>query len=214
MPTIHFIDGEKGGVGKSFVARAMIQYALDRNQTFIAVEADRMNPDVANVYKDVCKHAIFTENEKEIGRADRIFELATRKPVIVSLRASYKTLLGEILAANVEIEEKIHDATNELIQIQSEIKADRETNIKLMKALIEGVGKTNSDLFELNSQIQKSISSWKKTRFQGIKKWIIPSVAILSGFSIILIGVIGLNFLETPKSEQSSSKRSQYLSYE
>jgi hypothetical protein len=85
MPTIHFVDGEKGGVGKSFVARAMIQYALDRHLSFIAVEADRMNPDVANVYQDVCKRAVFTENEKEIGRADRIFELATRKSVIVSL---------------------------------------------------------------------------------------------------------------------------------
>ncbi len=32
MATIHLIDGEKGGVGKSFVARTMIQYCLDRNQ--------------------------------------------------------------------------------------------------------------------------------------------------------------------------------------
>jgi hypothetical protein len=85
MPKIHFVDGEKGGVGKSFVTRAMIQYALDRNYPFIAVETDRMNPDVANVYGDVCKYAVFTENEKEIGKADRIFELATRKTVIVSL---------------------------------------------------------------------------------------------------------------------------------
>ncbi len=37
MPTIHLIDGEKGGVGKSFVTRAMIQYGLDRNFPFVAV---------------------------------------------------------------------------------------------------------------------------------------------------------------------------------
>ena len=38
MPTIHFIDGEKGGVGKSFVARTMIQYGLDKNLPLAAVE--------------------------------------------------------------------------------------------------------------------------------------------------------------------------------
>ena len=31
MATIHLIDGEKRGVGKSFVARTMIQYCLDKN---------------------------------------------------------------------------------------------------------------------------------------------------------------------------------------
>ena len=29
MRTVHFIGGEKGGVGKSWVARTMVQYFLD-----------------------------------------------------------------------------------------------------------------------------------------------------------------------------------------
>jgi CO dehydrogenase nickel-insertion accessory protein CooC1 len=41
MTIIHLIDGEKGGVGKSFLARTMIQYGLDRELSFIAVETDR-----------------------------------------------------------------------------------------------------------------------------------------------------------------------------
>lgn len=85
MPTIHLIDGEKGGVGKSFVAKAMIQYALDRELHFTAVETDRSNPDVANTYKEICRRAIFTENEKEAHKADRIFELALNNSLIVSL---------------------------------------------------------------------------------------------------------------------------------
>ncbi|MEL6442148.1 MAG: mobilization protein [Cyanobacteria bacterium J06621_8] len=85
MPVIHLIDGEKGGVGKSFVARTMIQYGLDRNLSFVAVETDRSNPDVAGVYQDVCRFAVFSENEKQADKADRIFELATESPVIVSL---------------------------------------------------------------------------------------------------------------------------------
>ena len=85
MAVIHLIDGEKGGVGKSFVTRTMIQYRLDRNLPFVAVETDRSNPDVNRVYQDICKFAVFSEDEKQADKADRIFEMAIEKPVIVSL---------------------------------------------------------------------------------------------------------------------------------
>ena len=85
MAVIHLIDGEKGGVGKSFVTRTMIQYGLDRNLPFVAVETDRSNPDVNRVYQDICKFAVFSEDEKQADKADRIFEMAIEKPVIVSL---------------------------------------------------------------------------------------------------------------------------------
>ncbi len=85
MATIHLIDGEKGGVGKSFVARTMIQYCLDRDLPMSAVETDRSNPDVAGVYKEICQYAVLTEDEKQAHLADRIFEMAIEKPVIVSL---------------------------------------------------------------------------------------------------------------------------------
>lgn len=85
MPTIHLPTGEKGGVGKTFFTRTMIQYAIDRKFTFTAVETDRSNPDVAGVYKDICKYAIFSEDEKQLDKADSIFEYATEQSVIVSL---------------------------------------------------------------------------------------------------------------------------------
>ncbi len=85
MATIHLIDGEKGGVGKSFVARTMIQYCLDRDLPFIPVETDRSNPDVSRAYKDICQYAVLSEDEKQADKADRIFEMAMDKPVIVSL---------------------------------------------------------------------------------------------------------------------------------
>ncbi|MGL4880828.1 MAG: mobilization protein [Waterburya sp.] len=85
MAIIHLIDGEKGGVGKSFVARTMIQYGLDRDLPFVAVETDRSNPDVASFYPEICKYAVFSEDEKQAQKADEIFEEAMDKPVIVSL---------------------------------------------------------------------------------------------------------------------------------
>ena len=85
MAVIHLVDGEKGGVGKSFVTRAMIQYGIDRELPFVAVETDRSNPDVNRVYKERCQFAVFSEDEKQAGNADRIFEMAMEQPVIVSL---------------------------------------------------------------------------------------------------------------------------------
>jgi anion-transporting ArsA/GET3 family ATPase len=34
MSHLHFIGGEKGGVGKSLVARILAQYFIDRRQSF------------------------------------------------------------------------------------------------------------------------------------------------------------------------------------
>jgi len=48
---IHLIDGEKGGVGKSLFARVLIQYFMDKKYPFLAVDADRSNPDVLEFTK-------------------------------------------------------------------------------------------------------------------------------------------------------------------
>ncbi len=70
---LDFFDGEKGGVGKTFVAKTAIQYHIDNNKDFIVVEADRSNPDVLQVYRQYCKIAFFTENDRQATNADRIF---------------------------------------------------------------------------------------------------------------------------------------------
>jgi cellulose biosynthesis protein BcsQ len=38
---IHFIGGEKGGVGKSMVSRLLAQYFIDRNLPFVGFDTDR-----------------------------------------------------------------------------------------------------------------------------------------------------------------------------
>jgi cellulose biosynthesis protein BcsQ len=40
MAMIHFIGGEKGGVGKSVCARLLSQYLLDRELSFRGFDAD------------------------------------------------------------------------------------------------------------------------------------------------------------------------------
>ncbi|MDO9048516.1 MAG: hypothetical protein Q7U66_12385 [Methylobacter sp.] len=41
MSAIHFIGGEKGGVGKSVVARVLAQYMIDNEIPFIGFDTDR-----------------------------------------------------------------------------------------------------------------------------------------------------------------------------
>lgn len=100
MPTIHLVINDKGGVGKSFFVKTKIQYCLDRGHTFIAVETDRCNPDVAAVYPEVCKFAVFSEDEKQAAKADSIFEYAIEKPVIVSLPAQVDRLVSNWIERN------------------------------------------------------------------------------------------------------------------
>ena len=40
MSKVHFVGGDKGGVGKSVVARLLAQWCIDRQLAFIAVDAD------------------------------------------------------------------------------------------------------------------------------------------------------------------------------
>jgi hypothetical protein len=71
-----------------------------------------------------------------------------------------------------------------------------------MRSLIFGVGKTNNDLDKLNLKIQKSITSLNK--ISVVKKRVTSAVIVLSGFVIVIGSAIGLKFLTTQKTEQSS----------
>ena len=104
MPTIHLIDGEKGGVGKSFVAKTMVQYAQDRELPHTVVETDRSNPDVANIYGDDCKRVPFSENEKQAHKSDKIFDLALSNPLIVSLPSQVHSSLAAWIEKNQLLE--------------------------------------------------------------------------------------------------------------
>jgi hypothetical protein len=84
--TIHIIDGEKGGAGKSFVSKTLIEYCASINHEVLIVDADISNQDIAKIYPNV-KPAFFSDDEKLAKKADEIFDLAFDKSVIVNLPA-------------------------------------------------------------------------------------------------------------------------------
>ena len=55
MSTIHFVGGEKGGVGKSVVARLLCQRFIDRTTPFTALDADGSHGALLRHYADYTK---------------------------------------------------------------------------------------------------------------------------------------------------------------
>jgi len=85
MPRIHFVGGEKGGVGKSVLARLLAQYYIDREQDFSAFDGDLSHGALMRYYADFSQAVDINSSEQ----ADRIAEQAieTNNDVIVDLAA-------------------------------------------------------------------------------------------------------------------------------
>lgn len=106
---LHLIDGEKGGVGKSFVTRTLAQYCDDRAFDYALFDADRSNPDVKRIYKKRCQSAIFSENEKLEEQANPIYNSAVKKRTIVNLPAQISTPFKAWFEDNSLIELAVED---------------------------------------------------------------------------------------------------------
>lgn len=98
MNTIHFIGGEKGGVGKSVFARILSQYFIDNNQDYIGLDADRSHATLTRSYKEFTKAIDLDKFES----ADSIMELALEeeKQILIDLPAQSERFLDRWLEEN------------------------------------------------------------------------------------------------------------------
>jgi hypothetical protein len=85
MSKIHFVGGEKGGVGKSVVARLLVQWAIDKQLPFAAVDADASHGSLRRHYAELTRGIDLQRPEN----ADEIISLAldADRRVIVDLPA-------------------------------------------------------------------------------------------------------------------------------
>lgn len=100
MSHIHFIGGEKGGVGKSVTARLLAQYFIDRNLPFAGVDGDASHGALVRHYGDYSRFVDLGDNES----ADQILDraLSADRRVVVDLPAqSAKALDAWLSGANV-----------------------------------------------------------------------------------------------------------------
>jgi CO dehydrogenase nickel-insertion accessory protein CooC1 len=52
---IYLVGGSKGGVGKSLVSMAVINYFLEKKKKVLIFDTDDSNPDVAKIYSDITR---------------------------------------------------------------------------------------------------------------------------------------------------------------
>ena len=100
MSSILFVTNDKGGAGKSFFTRTLIQYFLDHEFPFVAFDLDLSNPDVYRCMQGICKVrlAILSESERLIDSANAVFNAALEHDVICNLPAQ----VGPALQAWIE----------------------------------------------------------------------------------------------------------------
>ena len=86
MATIHFIGGEKGGVGKSVVARLLAQYMIDNEMPFIGFDTDRSHGALLRYYAGFASPTVIDSYQS----LDAIMEAAVNQPeknILVDLAA-------------------------------------------------------------------------------------------------------------------------------
>jgi len=86
MATIHFIGGEKGGVGKSLVARLLAQYLIDQKLPFLGFDSDRSHGALLRFYAAYASPVVIDRYES----LDKVVEAATedvQRRIVVDLAA-------------------------------------------------------------------------------------------------------------------------------
>jgi hypothetical protein len=86
MTNIHLIGGEKGGVGKTLVARLLAQYFIDRSMAFVGFDSDRTHGALLRFYAGYASPIVMDNYES----LDTIVEAASEIPerrILVDLAA-------------------------------------------------------------------------------------------------------------------------------
>ncbi len=86
MANIHFIGGEKGGVGKSLVSRLVAQYLIDNELPFLGFDTDRSHGALLRFYAGYASPVLIDRYEA----LDSIIEAAVEQPdrrILVDLAA-------------------------------------------------------------------------------------------------------------------------------
>lgn len=94
MSKLHFIGGEKGGVGKSVVARVLAQYFIDHQQPFLGFDTDQSHGALLRFYTDYTSPVSVERYES----LDRIVEAAAEQPerrILVDLAAQTHQFLTQ-----------------------------------------------------------------------------------------------------------------------
>jgi hypothetical protein len=98
MSQVHFIGGEKGGVGKSVLSRLLAQYHIDRDLPFCAFDTDRSHGAMLRFYGNYSQPMVLDD----FSDADQLMEAAMEGPqaILVDLASQTSTPLFKWMDEN------------------------------------------------------------------------------------------------------------------
>lgn len=94
MSNVHFIGGEKGGVGKSMTSRLLAQYFIDAEIPFIGLDSDQSHGTFSRFYSEFAAPLIIDDYDS----LDQLVLLAQDNPenhFIIDLAAQTSSRLGK-----------------------------------------------------------------------------------------------------------------------
>ncbi len=98
MGSIHFIGGEKGGVGKSFVSRLLAQYFIDTRVPVLGFDSDQSHGTFSRFYGEYTSPVVVSDYDS----MDRLLEAADENPnhaLIIDLAAQTSAALADWMAS-------------------------------------------------------------------------------------------------------------------
>jgi hypothetical protein len=166
MGRVHFIGGEKGGVGKSFTARLLAQYFIDTGTPFIGFDSDQSHSTFSRFYSEFTSY-LEVNNDASL---DAIIEASVDNPnhdIIVDLAAQTFRRLGQwieesgIFSIFSELNHQIYfwhvmdDGADSKFLL--DITLDRYTQPEVHFVIVQNLGRgENFDLFEQSATRKKA----------------------------------------------------------
>jgi hypothetical protein len=144
--TIHFIGGEKGGVGKSLVARLLAQYFIDRETPFIGFDTDRSHGALLRFYGAYTSPALVDRFEALDQLIESVIEQPGRRVLVDLAAQTHEPLVRWIDESGVL---DLADLSGITLQYWHVMDAGRDS-VKLLQRLLERFGQRLSYVLVLN----------------------------------------------------------------
>lgn len=93
MNHIHFIGGEKGGVGKSTLARLLAQYLIDKQQPWVGFDTDRSHPALMRFYPGYASPTVVDRFEALDAIVESVASSPGRRAIVDLAAQTHEPLL-------------------------------------------------------------------------------------------------------------------------
>ena len=172
MSNIHFIGGEKGGVGKSLTARILAQYYVDHNLSFIGFDSDASHQTFTRFYGEFTAPVTVSDFEsldtiiaslEEDPDRDIILDLAaqTRTPLLEWMSDSDALDMFEELGCQVYLWHVMDDGADSMSLLANLLDNFANKNVRIIAVQNYGRGEDFEHVY--TSDI------WQTASAQGVE---------------------------------------------